>query len=94
MKAGTRIAWAQRAARTKPLLAPNTEYCLSGSRWEMMMRLAQMGASDAVIKRRIVGIDDETIAVMRKIACGDISKGRRMVIIPEVGEDESGQAAG
>lgn len=54
--------------RTTPTLAPETEYCLPGSRFAQMMQLARMGASDRIFRQRINGIDSLTIGALRRIA--------------------------
>ena len=67
---------AQRADRNTPMLQPETEYCLPGSRFALIMRLARDGASDKLFKKKILGIDQDTIRVARKLADGTISAGR------------------
>lgn len=66
---------AQRADRNTPMLQPETEYCLPGSRFALIMRLARAGASDKLFKKKIRGIDQDTIRVARKLADGTISVG-------------------
>ena len=66
---------AQRADRNAPTLQPETEYCLPGSRFALIMRLARAGASDELFKKKIRGIDQDTIRVARKLADGTISVG-------------------
>lgn len=88
MKKGMRIAWAQRAARVTPTLAPKTEYCLPDSRFALMMRLARMGASNRVFTRHVPGIEDDVIEVLRKIASGEVSKGRRVSVVEARAESE------
>lgn len=91
MNKSQKIIWAQWAVRNRPGLAPDTEYCLPGSRWEKLMRLTRMGASDKLIARHIPGIDGITIMVARKIADGTITGG---VHYGQITEDEPGQEAG
>lgn len=74
---GRNIERAQEAERKHPDLQPETEYCLPGSQFARMMRLARAGASDELFKRKIRGIDRMTIRVARKIANGTISTGDR-----------------
>lgn len=62
------IEQAQKADRNAPTLAPETEYCLPGSRFARLMMLVRNGASDELIRRKIRGIDRLTIRVARKIA--------------------------
>lgn len=88
MRKSQKIIWAQWVDRNRPSLAPETEYCLPDSRFALMMRLARMGASDRVFRKKVPGIDSETIAVARKIAAGTVTGG------PNYQEDEPGEAAG
>lgn len=89
MNKSGKIIWAQWTMRNRPSQEPGTDYCLPGSRWEMMMRLARMGASDTLIKRRVPGIKDDTIRVLRRIADGTISGGANAGR-----EDEPGKMVG
>ena len=60
-----------------------------------MMQLAQMGASNAVFKRHIRGINDDVIEMARKIVKGEISKGRHAVAVIAKADDlESKRLAG
>ena len=54
--------------RNTPTLAPETEYCLPGSRFARMMQLARMGASDRIFRKYVPGIDKLTIEALRRIA--------------------------
>ena len=90
MRKSDKIVWAQWCMRNKPDLAPGTDYCLPGSRWDRLMRLARMGASDRLIKKHILGIDDDTIRVARKIVSGTASGMRE----EQREEEEPRQAAG
>ena len=91
MNKSQKIIWAQWVSRNQPELAPGTPYCPPGSRWDKLMRLARMGASDRLIKKHIFGIDDETIRVARKIIDGTITGGTNY---GRLTEDEPGQEAG
>ena len=91
MKKSQKIIWAQWVDRNKPELSPDTAYCLPGGRWDTLMRLCRMGASDRIIHKHIFGIDAETIAVARKIVDGTISGG---VNCGRRTEDEPGQKVG
>lgn len=66
---------AQRADRNAPTLQPETEYCLPGSRFALIMRLARAGASDKLFKQKVRGIDRDTIRVARKLAAGKVTEG-------------------
>lgn len=67
MRRSQKIIWAQWVDRNQPTLAPETEYCLPGSRFAKMMQLARMGASDRVFRKHIKGIDSLTIRALRRI---------------------------
>lgn len=73
--------------RTTPTLAPETEYCLPGSRFAQMMQLARMGASDRIFRQRIKGIDSLTIGALRRIAAKQMGQEIRE-------DDEAGEIAG
>lgn len=88
---GRKIEMAQRADRNKPTLAPEMEYCLPGSRFALMMRLARMGASDRVFRRRVPGIDRWTISVLRKLVAQE--RGETSTITP-MEDDGPGVMAG
>ena len=90
MRKSDKIVWAQWCMRNKPDLAPGTDYCLPGSRWDRLMHLARMGASDRLIKKHILGIDEDTIRVARKIAAETASGMRE----EQREEEEPRQAAG
>ena len=74
------IERAQAADRNTPMLAPETEYCLPGSRFALLMRLARAGASDRLIRKRIKGIDSLTIRVARKLVREAGSEKERRII--------------
>ena len=87
MKKTQSIVWTQHVMRNTPTLAPETEYCLPGSRFARMMQLARMGASDRVFRRHIPGIDRLTIRALRRLAAQQ--RGEEMKE-----EHEEGQMAG
>ena len=84
---GKEAELAQRSDRNTPTLAPETSYCLPDSRFAMMMRLARMGASDRMFRRKIKGIDSLTIAVLRRLVAGQQGQAAPA-------EDEPGVRAG
>lgn len=82
---------AQRADRNHPDLQPETNYCLPGSRFSMIMRLARAGASDELFKKKVPGITLDTIRVARKIADGTISTGAASLTSQRTKTDVAGQ---
>lgn len=74
------------------MLAPETDYCLPGSRFARIMQLARAGASDRIFRRRIPGITQDVIDVARRIAGGTISGGANCRSALQ--EDEPGVLAG
>ena len=90
MRKSQKIIWAQWVDRNTPSLAPETNYCLPDSRFALIMRLARMGASDRIFRKKVPGIDADTIMVARKIADGTITGGRNF----HEEENEAGEMAG